>query len=595
MVRMKNEDELERQPVPTPAAGAGKDHGVRLAMAVLILVVIAVVMVRLKAAPVPLERDEGEYALMGQLILEGVAPYREAGNMKLPGTYYAYAAILALFGQTISGIHVGLMVVNLLTAGILFLIASRLLGRVGATLAVAAFLIMSVDLSVLGLFAHATHFVIMFALAGVWLLQESSGSKREVLLLWGAGLCLGLAVLMKQSGALFALFGCLWVLFDGRRTGSWKRSLVRSGILACGIVLPYAAFLVVTVVRGTFDRFWFWTVDYAQSYVSLVGYGLGLELFRVGIVPIIRSNPVIWAMAPVGMIGLCVAKGSRRTGLFLITFFLFSFLAVCPGLYFRQHYFVQILPAAALGAGAALRIPRGLFARVTMRPKTAEAVVFLGIAAFSLPGILSMWHGLSTLTPEQFSRSVYGSNPFPESVAVAEYIAKNTGAEERIAVLGSEPQIYFYAHRRPATEHIYMYGLMEPQPFALRMQEALAAQVEKSEPQFIVLVLVSTSWLQRGVSEKKVFGWMRGYLNTYYQAVMTAEIQSDRTVWSVDEDVRTSQGRRGSSRLIVYRRKPAGSSHNRDGGAALVRCPAGWGSDSCRGAFEITQHLPGGR
>ncbi len=97
--------------------------------------------VRLQAAPVPLERDEGEYALMGQLILDGVPPYLEAGNMKLPGIYYAYSAILAVFGQTVTGVHMGLMVVNLLSTIILFLIARRLLGGAGAALAGAAFII----------------------------------------------------------------------------------------------------------------------------------------------------------------------------------------------------------------------------------------------------------------------------------------------------------------------------------------------------------------------------------------------------------------------------------------------------------------------
>ena len=87
----------------------------------------------------------------------------------------------------------GLMIVNLLSTVILFLIARRLLGGAGAAMAGAAFLIMSADTSVLGLFAHATQFVVMFALAGTWLLQESSRVKHRMPILWGAGLCYGLA------------------------------------------------------------------------------------------------------------------------------------------------------------------------------------------------------------------------------------------------------------------------------------------------------------------------------------------------------------------------------------------------------------------
>jgi len=36
----------------------------------------------------------GEYAYAGQLILQGVPPYKEAYNMKLPGTYAAYAVTI---------------------------------------------------------------------------------------------------------------------------------------------------------------------------------------------------------------------------------------------------------------------------------------------------------------------------------------------------------------------------------------------------------------------------------------------------------------------------------------------------------------------
>ncbi len=553
---MKKKEIHEKQPDPAPVAAPGKDYSLHLAVAVLIVVVLAVMIIRFKAAPVPLERDEGEYALMGQLILDGVAPYREAGSMKLPGIYYAYSAVLTVFGQTITGIHEGLMVVNLLSAGILFLIAMPLLGGVGAALATAAFSIMSVDLSVLGLFAHATHFVVLFALAGIWLLQESSKSKREITLLWSAGLCFGLSLLMKQSGAFFALFGFLWVLFDRPCPTSWKRSLLKAGTMAGGVVLPYAAILLLLAGQGVLGRFWFWTVDYARSYASLVDLKTGIELFQLGIGPIIRNNPVICALALAGMIGIWFTGASRRTGLFLISFFLFSFLAVCPGLYFRQHYFVQLLPAVALGAGAALRVLENVASKCTRHSKAVGFATFLAVAAFSLAGTFSIWRDLSTFTPEQFSRSVYGANPFPESVKVAEYISENTRPGDRIAVLGSEPQIYFYAHRRPASEHIYMYGLMEPQPFALSMQEDMIAQVEKSEPQFVVLVLVPTSWLQRRESETKVLNWLNGYLSNYYQPAMAAAIYSNGTEWLIGEDARSSPSRLRSSQLIVFKRKP---------------------------------------
>ena len=59
--------------------------------------------VRFRLVDMPLERDEGEYAYAGQLLLQGIPPYELAYNIKLPGTYLMYAAGMAIFGQTLAG------------------------------------------------------------------------------------------------------------------------------------------------------------------------------------------------------------------------------------------------------------------------------------------------------------------------------------------------------------------------------------------------------------------------------------------------------------------------------------------------------------
>ncbi|HKQ67456.1 MAG TPA: hypothetical protein VJZ73_20725, partial [Methylomirabilota bacterium] len=63
-------------------------------------VVLAAALIRLRLLEVPLDRDEGEYAYFGQLLLAGVPPYAAAYNLKLPGIYAAYALILGALGQT---------------------------------------------------------------------------------------------------------------------------------------------------------------------------------------------------------------------------------------------------------------------------------------------------------------------------------------------------------------------------------------------------------------------------------------------------------------------------------------------------------------
>src|ERR1700731_1392243 len=92
-----------------------------VAYALITLVLVLNCAVRFHLRNIPLERDEGEYAYAGQLMLQGIPPYKLAYNMKLPGTYTAYALILAVFGQTPAGVHLGVLVVNAMTVFLVFL------------------------------------------------------------------------------------------------------------------------------------------------------------------------------------------------------------------------------------------------------------------------------------------------------------------------------------------------------------------------------------------------------------------------------------------------------------------------------------------
>src|SRR5881409_4340082 len=95
---------------------AERDRVLEAAWIFLAVIVFGLVIaIRIRLLGVPLERDEGEYAYAGQLILQGVPPYTLAYNMKFPGTFAAYAAIMSIFGQTIAGIHLGLLLVNTAT------------------------------------------------------------------------------------------------------------------------------------------------------------------------------------------------------------------------------------------------------------------------------------------------------------------------------------------------------------------------------------------------------------------------------------------------------------------------------------------------
>ena len=486
---------------------------------------------------VPLERDEGEYAYAGQLILQGVPPYRLACNMKLPGTYAAYAGIMAVFGQSARGIRLGLLLVNLATAALLFLLGRRLFDEPTGAAAAAAFALLSLSQGVYGVFAHATHFVLLPALAGLYLLARAigEGAARWSPLL-GAGVLLGLAFVMKQHGIFFVLLGVFWLAWETARRGLRPRAIAaRCGALLAGSALPFGLTCALLLGAGVFGDFWFWTFDYARAYVSQVPLPLGMSIFTQAIQAVAAPALPIWALAAIGLAVPLRDRLARARLPFTAGLALASFAAICPGLYFREHYFVLLLPAVALSAAIAVTAAGRALEKWLEAGRDAggrglsdilPALVFLSCLAYP---IVREREFFFSMTPAEASRRTYGPNPFPEAIEIAKRIAADTTPADRVAILGSEPEIFFYSGRRSATGHIYMYGLMENQPHARRMQQEAIRQIEASAPKYVVFVNVPQSWLARPDSDTTILDWSRGYIGAHYEVAGVVDIAADDT------------------------------------------------------------------
>jgi len=509
---------------------------------------------------VPLERDEGEYAYTAQLILQGIPPYAETYSMKMPGIYAVYAFFLMLFGQTHTGIHLGLLLVNILTIALLFLLARQTFDPLAAVVTCATFAILSLNDSLQGISANAEHFVVFAAVAGTLLLFRAITLERPKLLLW-SGCFFGLGFLIKQHGLAFVAFACLYLLICDLKSRPilWRQRFYRWLLFLIGVVLPFGLTCLLLLILGVFDKFWFWTFAYARQYVTAVPFPVGVELLKLNLMPILASSAFIFLLAGIGLILLFFHWNSYLDKTFVLLFSLFSWLAVCPGLYFRPHYFVLTLPSVALLVGICLSSLDKLTAK--KNTYSLRKVVPLLLLSFSL--LHSVWYQrdyLFRFTPTMVARHVYGYEPFPESLEIAKYIKENSSEHDRIAVLGSEPQIYFYAKRRAATGYLYTYPLMEPQPYAREMQQEMIGEIESAHPEFLVLVHVRTSWLERPNSEKMIFTWSKSYRQKHYKLVGIIDILSTEKTVSRWGDECAGYVPRSRYWLAVFQRKGEGFS-----------------------------------
>ena len=468
----------------------------------------------------PLERDEGEYAYMGQLLLQGVAPYKIAFTMKLPGTCMAYAAMMAGFGQTPGGIRLGMIVVTTLCAILVFLLGRKLSGLLAGTIAGITYPFLAIRPGVLGMDGHATHFVVLFALVGILLLLRCMERERTILF-FASGLSFGLAFLMKQPGIFFAVFaGACWLWHESQRGFHRERLAVAGSVFSAGVILPYTLTCLWLLHAGVFGSFWFWTWSYARAYGAILSLRDSWTLCLRWTLPWAVRPFVLWEMALIGLAAPLWSRRARPYGGFVAGLFFTSLLTVSMGLYFRPHYFIMLLPACAVCIGIAVdcaqcELRRLNFARLAFVPLLVFAIAYV-------VAVRGQWESYFRLNSDALSRKFCSNGQAcADHVLVADFINAHASPQDEIGILGSEPEICFYTRLHCIGGYIYMYPLLEQQPFAKPMQADLVRTFESTRPRFIVYADNSWSWNWRPTfAENHGFlEWAWKFSHTGYQLV----------------------------------------------------------------------------
>lgn len=513
--------------------------------------------VRLRLAGTPFERDEGGYAYIARMQLRGVPPYVSGYSMHMPGLYLVYALFLKLFGETAEAVRTGYALAIAATSAGVYLLGKRLAGPLTGGAAALIFALLSLGERVQGLFSNSEHLINFFVVAAAlllagWRREAPAGSRRAATLLWLAGVSLGLAFLMKQVAAVYAAGAAIWAVAATRRESGGQAGIIEDFFrLLAGCALPVMLVFLWQYVAGDFDRFMFWTLVYPLHYGVPDSPGAVQAMLVQGWNYSVRPLLPYWIAGAAGLVWLALRGDSRHGLRWLVPVFaIASLAALLQGFYLRPHYFQLVLPWVALGAGylaSRARLPAKLMPEA---PVLAVAVPAAAALLLTAPMLWREGSYLFRLPPEAVSRRSYGMNPFPESLPIAEFIRGITGPADKVAIIGSEPQILFYADRESATGYLYTYALMEPHPFSESMQQEFIRQVEAARPAAWVFVNVPTSWLPRKDSHGLVFGWFEAQLQSgrLESAGVVDLIGPGRTVYRFGEE---AKGYRPRSSLWV--------------------------------------------
>ena len=522
-----------------------------------ILLLAVYVLLRVNLLDIPLERDEGAFGYVGQVLNRGGMLYRDVFDHKLPLLYHIYAWGLHLFPPTARGLHLFVHAYGFLTLVALFFTARLYFGSTrAACLTAFAYAVFASSPAIQGFAATSEAFMLLpLVLSLLFTLLALSRSSRGLMFLAGVFGAVACWIKPQAFTSLLAVFVLLYQHPPGASTGSHWQERARlflfwlfGGVLLSGIIVGYYA------VHGLFRELMYWGFQHNMLYAE-DGRSLGWNFYGVGqrLLEIIRENPVAVITSISGTVLAWLQQ--RTTGWFLLAFISLSLLGTLPG-HNYTHYFMQLAPAMALSSGYALAF--------LLRPGSGKGGGELGYLVLAMMIFLPFQLNRDYYLPRDkysFSHEYYDGNPFVEAEAVAGYLSDQTKPGDQVLIMGTEAEILFLAQRPSATRHIIFYPLMRSAYRYKRFQQQAWEDIEKSRPAYIITVSVSASLLWDGKAELWIFDRVGELLDKEYQleAWIPVADEAPRLRRVSGDSAKERQAREKYGQVLkIFRRRVAG-------------------------------------
>lgn len=397
----------------------------------------------------PFERDEGFYAVIASIVLDGGMPYRDAVDLKPPGVFLIYALFIGLGGETVEAVRAGTALWSAATLGLLAVLMRR---RFGESAAVVGALLFAVFAAAPMYQADAANTEIFLGLPLLlWYGALSAHLARPRPAALGlAGLGLALALTIKTVVLPFALLTVTLVAWRAlaQRGARLRRAATELAALAAAPMAVLAMLCAWFALRGAWDAFVHWNVAVPLSYVTqgfVGGPSLAYSLSRHWV----EVAPFMLPALVYAVVRLFRPHGRALDAANLLSLALLASIAafLLPGKNL-PHYYVLWVPFGCMLAGVA----GGHLLAMQKAPRLAVGACWLGLLGLYL-ALRGAWY-IDATEPGAATRRKYDSDLFGVTDAAGRHIASRTAPGETIFQWGFEPQLYFVSGRRPSSRYI---------------------------------------------------------------------------------------------------------------------------------------------
>lgn len=174
----------------------------------------------------------------------------------------------------------------------------------------------------------------------------------------------------------------------------------------------------------------------------------------------------------------------KKFSILILVWFIFSIVAIFPGYYFRPHYYLLMIPASAIYFGF---FCNALFDWSIQRENYKKLIAPIVFSASLLYYLIGERQVFFLLNPNDASADMYfGNHIFSEAITISNYITNHSKPTDRILVVGSEPEIYFYSQRQSSTAYIYDFPMVENHSMKDSMVHEFTNQIILHPPIFVI-------------------------------------------------------------------------------------------------------------
>ncbi len=456
-------------------------------------------------------RDQGIYAVVGDVVLSGGAPYRDAWDFKPPFIYFIYAGARGLFGPSMLSIRL-VEALGLLSLVIAFAVLSRRFvgnwraGLVGAALA--AFVHVKLE------FWHTAQpesfggIIVAWAIVcATYVAPEASPKSqfRQYGAWLGAGALYTVAALLKPplGGGFVVSLGFVLAeqgrtLAPGERAQGMLRVCAAFGLGALTVLGATLSFFALEGSLGElYETFFVFTPQYT---------GLGFEPSKL---PSLLAHAVrqgvtrFSVLIPLGLAFLAglTSQGDRAVSgvLHVLGVVAVQLLGVAMQAKFFDYHYGASLPLLSLLAGWGLW---KLWERLFTEPlRVAVTLLLVGFVVHhapreSTPAQLSTGAKLYARTQLLLGESSpaaldwlhsKGDVSFGANVEMARWLRENTDDDETLFIWGFEPIVYDLAARRFASRYIYNVPQRLDWPGSNAARAELMSDLERTRPDVVLV------------------------------------------------------------------------------------------------------------